>query len=148
MTGRREILRQRAQMRRDIKKAVATQETKVRRAQIGAIVDKVRIIVSGEQFASIAKSLGISSFPKCLTNEKNLLIDDQRVNLERSEDVLHFIIAWKFMAPLLQQAVICNHLNEKWPGFIESFKDVFIALVTNGPFPEERKTAMRQTFFR
>jgi hypothetical protein len=48
---------------------------------------------------------------------------------------LEFVVAWKFLYPLLHNAEAKSYLENAWPGFISDLKDAFIALVIDGPFP-------------
>lgn len=70
------------------------------------------------------------------------MTDEQIAN-----SILGFVVAWKFLFPMLGSQKIAGYLEQTWPGFIADFKDTFITLVMDGPFPQERRTPVRSTYF-
>lgn len=108
---------------------------------------KVAQILSHEGFIELASSHGVEWAPRRLV----LRADVERqaeVDLSHAGSVLDFVIAWKFIFPMLSNQEVLEYLQEKWPGFVDEFKDTFIALVMNGPFLDERRTSLSTSFFK
>lgn len=87
-------------------------------------------------------------FLMLVTEEGGLTIPDTEMKSESSDPndedgkelghvSLDFLIAWKFLFPLLANERISHYLSRTWPKLIPDMKDAFIALVVHGPFPEE-----------
>ncbi|WP_139069962.1 hypothetical protein [Tardiphaga robiniae] len=108
---------------------------------------KVAQILSHAEFIELASSHGVEWAPRRLllraSNERQA-----EVALRHAESVLDFVIAWKFIFPMLSNREMLEYLQKKWPGFVDEFKDTFIALVMNGPFLDERRTPLSTTFFQ
>lgn len=140
MTGRREILRQRAKSRRDVARAVAQQQKDARLSHVSKILNHIREMTADPAFVEVALAQGIDTVPCSIASTE--------IPRSDSNDILVFIVAWKFVTPMFNDAELSQLIETKWPGFIAEMKDVFISLVTDGPFPDERKPALRSIFFR
>lgn len=146
MSGRREILRNRARTRRSVAKCLAAQKATDQHHRIQATIDQTCSIVSNECFLALLRRARIVSVP-CLLNIENSNHIDTPC-LDRTPDgfdnsMMDFMVAWKFMSPLFDDAKFVEYFETAWPGFIGNMKDVFISIVTSGPFPNERKHSQR-----
>lgn len=146
MTSKREIWRDRARARRAVAKSVALQQAQIKREHVREVLINIRTIVSNEHFIKFIGEQGVDSAPQRLLKRGEAVSPSQvGVSYERdfAESIFDFIIAWKFMFPLISDPRISNFIEENWPGLIFDLKDTFIALVMDGPFPQERRTQLR-----
>lgn len=144
--GKRESDRVRAQLRRRIAKSLAEQKVQSRRSRVATILGELRVIVLDSEFAALAIALGVETVPQRLTIDHQLMApnDDQAFAVS----TMDYLVAWKFMHPFMESCEMKEYLYRRWPNFTLEFREVFISLVMDGPFPNERRTAMRATFFR
>lgn len=130
--SRREMTRRRATEINDARaKASANCERAARTLQLA------KTLLGGNEFAELARAHGIRSLPAFLTKDSGYrLTSDPTSNNKRRDDVtLEFIVVWRFLFSLLEKPAIADHFDAVWPGFIMEFKDTFIALSVDGPFP-------------
>jgi hypothetical protein len=98
----------------------------------------MRQIMADETFLKLAHTHGIQTIPELLLASR----DDGDKSLDRSLD---FVIAWRFFAPLLYSPVAAAFLDKRWPGFSLELRDIFISIVSDGPFPQELRGRHRRT---
>lgn len=146
MTKTREFLAQRARVRRAIAKKVAKQQASARRAHIAEVLDQVRAVISDKEFILLLAEQKIRMVPELLY-QRIVVRSEEMTDEQIANCVLGFVVAWKFLFPTLGSPRIAGYLEKKWPGFIADFKDTFITLVMDGPFPQERRTPVRPTYF-
>lgn len=146
MTKTREFLAQRARVRRVIGKKLAQQQAAARRAHISEVLSQLKTIIRDEGFIALAAAQRITTVPDCLYRQ-DPLTSDQMTDAQIANCVLVFVVAWKFLFPILGSPQIASYLERTWPGFIGDFKDTFITLVMDGPFPHERRNPIRPTYF-
>ncbi|WP_157169990.1 hypothetical protein [Afipia clevelandensis] len=146
MTIKREHLAQRAQLRRNIAKKEAEQQQAARRMHISEILDQVREIIVNKEIIELLATQKIKSAPDCLFKHRHLP-PQSMTHAQISDEILIFVAAWKFLFPAIGNPKIGDCLERTWPGFIIDFKDTFITLVMDGPFPGERRTPFRPTHF-
>jgi hypothetical protein len=144
MTRTRAYLAERARLRRTVAKRVAEQHAFARRARVGEILDQVRTIVTDTAFVDLMAGQGILSAPARLYELKS---SDLTTEQKFADDVLKFVVAWKFLFPMLADPAISSFIQARQPEFIRDFKDTFISLVMDGPFPYERRPCIKPTFF-
>lgn len=148
MARAREIARDRTRTRRAILKRLAEEEAKARRARLSQVLDIVAQMLSHEGFVALASTQGIRLAPRRLLQRESGNDPEHLNDNGHSAAVLDFVIAWKFIFPMFPNAEIVLFLQRTWPGFIEEFKDMFIALVTNGPFLDERHVKLNSDYFQ
>lgn len=146
MTKTREYLAQRARVRRAIGQKLVQQQAAVRRAHISEVLGQVKTIIRDEEFISLLAAQRIKTAPDCLYRQ-SILTSDKMTDEQIANSVLVFVVAWKFLFPMLGSQQISDYLERRWPGFIGDFKDTFITLIMDGPFPHERRTPVRPTYF-
>lgn len=146
MTRTREFLAQRAKVKRTIRTKLAQQQTRARRAHISEVLSQVKIIICDEKFIALLAAQRITTAPDCLYRQ-HALTSDEMTDAQIANCVLVFVVAWKFLFPVLGSPQIADYLERAWPGFIADFKDTFITLVMDGPFPHERRNPIRPTYF-
>ena len=135
MPRAREISRIRAKAYRLAKAKVAEEEEDVRRKQLSRVLRTARDIVAAADFAEVAKHQGAAFAPRRLLT-RSAEADDE------GQEVLDFIVVWKFFFPTFRVEAVRQYLERDWPGFIDEMKDAFIALVMRGPFDGERRPSM------
>ncbi|MBN8982422.1 MAG: hypothetical protein J0I29_14270 [Rhizobiales bacterium] len=146
MTKTREYLAQRAQLQRNLRKKLAIQRQAARRLQISQTLVQTRAIIENREFADLLLSQKITSVPSCIcryVGPSAEIISDHEI----ADAVLIFVVAWKFLFPLISNANIADFLERSYPGFIAGLKDTFITLVMDGPFPDMRRTPIRPAHF-
>ena len=126
MTDKREAIERRAL----IKKAAAA-KSEALFERVADVVDTVHLILTKPDFAKVLRAEGVYSVPRCLRRQPDEIVESGCLD----EISLEFIIVWKFMFPLLSRPAIESYLKNTRPNFIPQFKDAFISLVTEGPFP-------------
>lgn len=136
----------RARLRRAIAHKLAKQQLAARRSHIAEILLQVEEIISEDQFVALLVGQGIKTAPSCLFKRDKKVSNDM-TDAEIADSVLTFVVAWKFIFPLLSSSKISAYLEHTRPGFIADLKDTFIMLVMDGPFPSERRPAVRPTYF-
>lgn len=144
---KREIWRERARVRRAVAKGLAEQKAHLKRQNVRSVLNKAQTIITSEAFAQLAKELGVETAPQNLFQHYSLPIQSPAEISERefqfAQSVFDFVIAWKFFFPMLTHPKVKLFLEENWPGFILEMKDTFIAIVMDGPFPQERRTQLK-----
>lgn len=146
MTKTREVMAQRARIRRSIAKKLAQQRLNAHRLHIAEMLTQVKSIVADPGFVQLLAKQNIDSVPRCIA-EGEFVFSDEMTDGEIADCVLKFVVAWKFLFPMLGSPKIAEYLERSWPGFILDLKDTFINLVMDGPFPGERRTPVRPTHF-
>lgn len=146
MTRTREFLAQRARVKRAVKAKLVQQQAAARRLHISEVLIQVSSIIRDEKFVDLLASQKVETAPECLYLQV-ALTSDEMTDAQIANCVLVFVVAWKFMFPMLGNPQISDYLERAWPGFIEDFKDTFITLVMDGPFPHERRNPIRPTHF-
>ncbi|CAN5308596.1 hypothetical protein BH10PSE11_BH10PSE11_06270 [soil metagenome] len=146
MTKTREYLAQRARVRRAIGQKLVQQQAAVRRAHISEVLCQIKAIIRDEEFVALLATQRIKTAPDCLYRQ-TILTSDEMTDAQIANCVLVFIVAWKFLFPVLGSQQISDYLERKWPGFIGDLKDTFITLIMDGPFPHERRNPVRPTYF-
>lgn len=146
MPRTREIDRERARVYRATKIALANEETRVRRERLTLILEKVMHVLAHEEFVELAISLGVDSAPRRLL--RTGLCHQGANQNSQAERVLDFVVAWKFVFPMLSNPEFLDYFDGRWPGFVEDLKDTFIGLVMNGPFLSERRAALSTSVFQ
>ncbi|MGN6285496.1 MAG: hypothetical protein ACTHM2_10130 [Afipia sp.] len=146
MTRTRAYLAQRARLRRLVAKRVAEQNVLARRIRVGEMLDRVRVIVTDTAFIAIAAGQGVKTAPTRLCEEGSTVSTSVSVQ-DFADNALKFVVAWKFLFPMIADPAIASFIERRWPGFIGDFKDTFISLVMHGPFPYERRPHIKPTFF-
>jgi hypothetical protein len=147
MPRTREAARDRARTYRAVKARLADEEAKARRARLSQTLAKVAQLLTDQGFIELAALQGVEWVPRRLVSRAN----DARqasLDLHHADSVLDFVIAWKFIFPMFANGETLEYLQKEWPGFVDEFKDTFIALVMNGPFLDERRTSLSTTFFQ
>lgn len=146
MTKTRQYLAQKAQLRRQLGKRLAQQEAAARRAHISEVLGQVNALIRDEGFIQLLAAQRVTTAPDCLYRQ-SALTSDEMTDAEIANCVLVFVVAWKFLFPVLGIPSISDYLERRWPGFIADFKDTFITLIMDGPFPRERRNPIRPTYF-
>lgn len=147
MTKTREFMAQRARVRREIRRKLAQQQAAARRAHISEVLGQVKEIIRDEGFIALLAGQRITTAPDCLYRQ-TVLTPDEMTDEQIANCVLVFLVAWKFLFPVLTSPHISEYLERTWPGFIWDLKDTFITLIMDGPFPGERRNPIRPTYFR
>lgn len=146
MTRTRQYLAERARLRRQIEKKLLAHQLAARRLHISEVLNQIKEILSDKKFADLLFTKRIKTAPKCLCEyahtSKEFVTDEEIAN-----GALIFVVAWKFFFPLIGDSAIAEFIERNWPGFIADFKDTFIGLVMDGPFPGERRTPVRPAHF-
>jgi hypothetical protein len=105
---------------------------------VKATVNKIRELLADSAFRKKLTLEGVRTFPMPFAAETNPVVCDANYSQEKlSNTALEFAAAWAFLYPLLSNRVIVDHLQSNWPEFVIEFRDAFILLVLNGPFPQE-----------
>lgn len=146
MTKTREFLAQRARVRREVAKKLSQQQAAARRLHIAEVLMQVKTIISDQNFVALLAKQKVDSAPECLYLG-DFVTSNRMTDTQIANSVLSFVVAWKFLFPMLGNPQIADYLEQTWPGFIADFKDTFITLVMDGPFPGERRTPVRPTYF-
>lgn len=146
MTRTRAYLAERARLRRLVAKRVAEQNVLARRVRVGEMLDQIRVVVTDTAFIDVVARQGIKTAPARLY-EKNLPGATSVSVQDFADNALKFVVAWKFLFPMLADPAIASFIEQRWPDFIGDFKDTFISLVMHGPFPYERRPHIKPTFF-
>jgi hypothetical protein len=145
VVNKREYWREKARLRRAIAKRIADEKSDSKRSRVRGILNRLGQIISDEKFVKLAADQGIQAAPARLFNSQPE-VPPREIDMNLSVQagtVLDFVIAWKFIFPMFSNPTIANYLETCWPGFILDFKDTFIALVMDGPFPQERRSQIR-----
>lgn len=130
MVDMREVRRAEARKRRVFEQLGADQREFVKHIRIGAALELMRVVIADESFALLMQTHGVHSIPKLLS----------QTCIPRNEAVdrsLDFVVAWRFFAPFLYDAVTAAVLDSRWPGFSLELRDIFISIVADGPFPHD-----------
>ena len=110
------------------------------------------MIVAHDSFISFASVHGVASAPRRLCDtpisSKHTSEAPELNDVALANEVLDFVIAWKFLFPMLSDPTFEQFLETQWSGFISEFKDTFISLVMRGPFPDERRVSISSGIFR
>lgn len=146
MTKTREYLAQRARVRRAISQKLAKQHAAARRAHLAGVLVQIKSVISDQKFIDLLAEQRVRTVPDCLY-KTNTVQPDVMTDEQIAKSVLSFVVAWKFLFPVLGSAKIVDYLEQTRPGFIADFKDTFITLVMDGPFPGMRRTPVRPTYF-
>jgi hypothetical protein len=149
MAAQRKITRAQAKLRTASARRTADEQAAVRYARITAALCTARSILADSAFIHLVRTHGVRSLPGSLVREDAL---DQESGKGRtssdehlSDCALEFAVAWRFFAPLLIIPALVTHLDARWPGFTLELRDVFISLVTDGPFPYQHLGRVRRT---
>lgn len=138
MVDLREQRRAETRKRRVLEKLGGDQREAIKHGRIGRLMDQLKDVVADETFRKFVHTRGIQSVPHILGPQCSLPSD-----LDRS---LAFVVSWRFFAPFLYDPVTATYLEMRWPGLIAEMKDVFIDLVSDGPFPYESRGRDRRSF--
>ena len=138
MVDLREQRRVETRKRRVLEKLGGDQREAIKHGRIGHLLDQLKDVVADETFNKFVQTRGIQSVPNILGPQSSLPPD-----LDRS---LAFVVSWRFFAPFLYDPVTATYLEMRWPGLIAEMKDVFIDLVSDGPFPHEPRGRDRRSF--
>jgi hypothetical protein len=149
MVDQRKITRAQAKLRAASARRTAEEQAGVRHARIAAALGTVRSILADGAFIDFVRAHGVQSLPRPLLMRdasdhetgKALTSGEERL----SDCALEFAVAWRFFAPLLKIPALVTHLDARWPGFTLELRDVFIALVADGPFPYQHLGRGRKT---
>lgn len=125
---------------------MAQQQAAARRAHISEVLGQVSKIIRDEEFISLLAAQRITTAPDCLYRQ-TVLTSAEMTDEQIANCVLVFVVAWKFLFPVLGNPRFSEYLERTWPGFIGDFKDTFITLIMDGPFPRERRNPIRPTYF-
>jgi hypothetical protein len=129
-----------------VAKQVAEQNVLARRIRVGKVLDLAQEIVTDTEFINIIVSQGIKTAPSRLYKAR--LPEHDSISVESfADNALKFVVAWKFLFPMIADPAIASFIERRWPRFIGDFKDTFISLVMHGPFPYERRPHIKPTFF-
>lgn len=146
MTKTREYLAQRARLQRNLKKKLTEQRQATRRLQISETLIQIKIILEDREFVKLLLIQRIKSVPECICRYAGTATANM-TDQEIGDAVLVFVVAWKFLFPIINNAQIADYLDRAYPGFIAGLKDTFITLVMDGPFPGMRRTPVRPAHF-
>jgi hypothetical protein len=139
MADQRAITRAQTKLRVASAKRTADEQADVRYARIASALGDARAILADDAFIDLVRAHGVVSLPLplvthgALNHEPGNELTPGEEHL--SDSALGFAIAWKFFAPLLRNPAVVIYLDTRWPGFTLELRDVFIALVADGPFP-------------
>jgi hypothetical protein len=142
MPRAREIARQRARAYRIAKAKAAQEAERLRRGGLSRVLSTARAIVADEHFAEVARQQGTRHVPNRLVAGAESLGTGSE-----AQEVLDFIVAWKFFFPSFHVEAMRSYLDRSWPGFVDELKDTFIGLVMQGPFVGARRPSISRDFF-
>jgi hypothetical protein len=149
MADQRKITRAQAKLRTASARRSAEEQAGLRYARIAALLNTARAILADGVFINLARAHGVQSLPQPLAMQDepdhetgNALTSSEA---DFSDCALDFAITWRFFAPLLRNPAIVIHLDTRWPGFTLEVRDVFISLVSDGPFPYQHLGRGRRT---
>lgn len=137
MVDMRELRRTESRKRRVLEKLGTDQREVIKHTRIGRLLEQLRLVVADSEFNKFIHTHGLQSIPEFL-NSKTQPPEE----LDRS---LAFVVTWRFFSPFLYDPVTAAFLDTRWPGLTVEMKDVFIALVADGPFPHEPRGRDRRT---
>ncbi|MHB8267451.1 hypothetical protein [Bradyrhizobium sp.] len=149
MADRRKITRTQTKLRVAAATRAAEEQAHVRYARIAAALSNARTILADGAFINLIRTHGVISLPQPLVTQG--APDHRSGNALASREghlddcALDFAITWKFFAPLLSNSAVVIDLDTRWPGFTLELRDVFIALVADGPFPYHSNGRGRRT---
>ncbi|SFM00308.1 hypothetical protein SAMN03159423_4844 [Bradyrhizobium sp. NFR13] len=143
MPRTREIARQRARAYRAAKAKTVEEEEIARRAQLSHVLGIVRAIVADPAFIELALREKADKIPDRLRSEGMTTI----FGSQEADAPFEFVVAWKYLFPVLGQGAMRTYFDTNWPGFVEQFKDAFIGLVMKGPFLGERRPTLSRGLF-
>lgn len=132
MVNLRDLRRAEARRRRVIERLGIEQRERLKTIRIKAAIDQLRLVVADESFRQLLHADGTLSLPEVLTGETR----ERSIALDAS---LEFLITWRFISPLLYDPRIGAFLETRWPRLTMELRDIFIALVADGPFPYEER---------
>lgn len=135
MPRSREVMRLRAKAYRQAKAKAAQEQEELRRAQMSRVLQTAREIVADAGFVKVALHQGATTAPR-------RLLTGVELSEVEGQEVLDFVVVWKFFLPTFRVESIRLYLEKDWPGFIDEMKDTFIALVMQGPFIGERRPSI------
>ena len=131
MSERREIAARKA-----LRRKAAAEKSAAIYERITSVVDKVHLMLTEKDFAHVLRGAGLHSVPGCLRRPPANAISNLPLEKDPLGEIsLEFVVVWKFLFPLLETPAMKNFLELASPGFVLQFKDAFITLVTEGPFP-------------
>jgi hypothetical protein len=141
MADQRKNARAAAKLRTASALRAAEERAGIRYARIKAALDTVRSILADGAFIDILRTQGLQSLPRPFAVADASDVETCTA-LQSSEGCLNdcaldFAVAWRFFAPLLNCPAVVAHLDTHWTGFTLELRDVFISLVTDGPFPHQ-----------
>lgn len=135
MVEMRDIRRAEARKRKVLAKLGADQQERVKNARIRRVLNQMRQILRDEAFIRLVHAQGVRDIPTLLVQHDGAEAGET-TTLDRSLD---FVVAWRFFSPLLYEPVTADYLDTHWPGFGLELRDIFIAIVADGPFPQEQR---------
>lgn len=130
MVDLREMRRSEARRRRVIERLGIEQRERLKTIRIKTALDQLRQVLSDETFRMLIHAHGVTDVPDVLTENG----PEYAGSLDAALD---FLIAWRFFAPLLYDDRIGAFLETRWQRLTIELRDLFIALVADGPFPRE-----------
>jgi hypothetical protein len=105
-------------------------------ARVLNALKRARRILLNDDFVELLYSQGVRTVPKFIEFDAGWISEHSAKSAGRLDHVsIEFAALWLFLYPLLENEMIVDYLRRAWPGFIPEFKDVFILLVVEGPFP-------------
>lgn len=144
MPSKRELACERARIQNALERQAARRAAEMRETKLKDVFVSIGEILNHDDFVMLARKHGVISAPRCLTELENTTGDLAAVDAssECARRVSTFIVAWKFLCSIMQEQEIRELIENRWPNFVRELKDVFIGIVTNGPFPGERKRTL------
>lgn len=132
MVNLREQRRSEARRRNVIEKLGIEQRERLKSIRIKSALDQLKLVLSDETFRTLIHAHGVIDVP-------DVLLKNNSRGASALDEVLDFLIAWRFIAPLLYDESIGSFLETHWQRLTIELRDVFIALVADGPFPHEER---------
>jgi hypothetical protein len=128
----RDLRRLEARRRRVIERLGTEQRERIKKNRINTALGQLRLVLADETFRILMHAQGVTNLPE-------ILISEPPVKTNSLDPSLDFLIAWRFIAPLLYDDQIGVFLETRWQRLTIELRDLFIALVADGPFPHEER---------
>lgn len=131
MVETRAIRQAEARQRIVLSQLGADQREAARHLRINRALDTMRNILADETFLKLAHAHGIDSVPSFLIEPH----DNCPLHEAPIDHSLDFLVSWRFFSPFLYEPMLSHLLEKRWPVFGLELRDIFIAIVADGPFP-------------
>lgn len=139
MVDMQNVRRAEARRRRALAALGADEKERAKHLRIKRALQQIRVVLADHDFIKLAYARGCRTIPNLL------LYRPKKVNDESLDFSLDFVVAWRFFSPLLHDPLVAELLDHRWPGFGLELRDVFISIVSDGPFPLELRGRSRRT---